>query len=172
MAIWGCCFTSSATTHKDPFAQEDELRLTDQKSAWGNLYIMVWAAKEKIRSFTNIRSWNNHLGTPGSRHILHRLRRLALAALGSSRKHMGTSAEGSQALAGVKFCRDRANTKASSVGKSCNTHQAALTSQTDPVTAAEVGLTHILSFCGCILCFPLFSEDRDEEKIAGLLKKN
>lgn len=87
---------------------------------------------------------------PGSQHILRRLRRLALAALGSSRKHIGTSAEGSQALAGVKFCRDRANTEARSVGKSCSTHQAALTDR--PVTAAEVRLTYILSFCACIFC--------------------
>lgn len=51
MAFWGCCFTSSAKTHKDPFAQEDELRLTDLNSAWGKLYIMIWAAKEKNQVF-------------------------------------------------------------------------------------------------------------------------
>lgn len=61
MAFWGCCSTSSARTHKDPFAQEDELRLTDSKSTWGSLYIMIWAVKEKIKSFTNIRHRNNYL---------------------------------------------------------------------------------------------------------------
>lgn len=62
------------------------------------------------------------------------------------------------------FCRFRANTKAHSLGKSCNTQQPALTFQTDPRVDAQVGLTYILSFHGCVLCFLLSSESRDEEK--------
>lgn len=81
---------------------------------------MIWAVKEKIKSFTNIRHRNNYLSPPDSQQILHGLM-LALAGLGRNRKQMGTPTEGSQAFSGVKFCRDRANTKACSVGKGCNT---------------------------------------------------